>query len=620
MLPTPSNDGEGGRPRVLVVGSTVEHAEAGLAAGLGSACDIVRVDSVEQALRALAKGRFAGVLSDAGDFGDLGELSDSKPGAAVPPEDRPAETGSTTQLGAALLAEQAGQILNMVGEGVVIVDSDGRSRWMNRRMRQWSPAVHEHVRRACGEGYRFFNVQSPPSEEKPWGPTSRRFQLTVEEQHFLEVIASPVRDDAGRVRLIVAVVFDATGTRRLQQKIDAIDKAGAELVKIESAAVDDMTMAQRLKLLEQKVISVTRDLMHFDHFNVRLIDPRSGRLELVVANGLPVEALDVELFAEGEAKSEHGGGSGVGGGGGGLGNGISGHVARTGRSYICPDVARDPRYVVGLDDARSSLTVPLTLDDQVVGVFNIESRHTAAFNEDDRQFAEIFGRYVAIALSILKVMVSERAATNKKVADDVASEIAGPLNDIALDVQSLSDDLTLEPEAAAKLRKILDNVGVIRGSMRQAARGPQTVLGARDVAADPPPDDLLDGARVLVVDDESVIRETIADVLRKYRVDVVVETLGQGAMDRLTLDPTAEPFDLILSDISMPDRSGYDVFAAARTLAVPPPVILMTGFGYDPNHCIVRASQEGLQAVLFKPFRVEQLLSEVRRAVEQKQR
>ncbi len=58
----------------------------------------------------------------------------------------------------------------------------------------------------------------------------------------------------------------------------------------------------------------------------------------------------------------------------------------------------------------------------------------------------------------------------------------------------------------------------------------------------------------------------------------------------------------------MPDKTGYDVFAAARKRSETVPVILMTGFGYDPNHSIVRASQEGLQAVLFKPFKVDQLL------------
>ena len=54
---------------------------------------------------------------------------------------------------------------------------------------------------------------------------------------------------------------------------------------------------------------------------------------------------------------------------------------------------------------------------------------------------------------------------------------------------------------------------------------------------------------------------------------------------------------------------------AARKRSQLLPVILMTGFGYDPNHCIVRASQEGLAAVLFKPFKVEQLLTEVRKAL-----
>ena len=70
--------------------------------------------------------------------------------------------------------------------------------------------------------------------------------------------------------------------------------------------------------------------------------------------------------------------------------------------------------------------------------------------------------------------------------------------------------------------------------------------------------------------------------------------------------------------------SREDVGAAAGILGVgvriafdhlDVPVVLMTGFGYDPHHSIVRASQEGLQAVLFKPFPVDRLLDEVRKAV-----
>jgi CheY-like chemotaxis protein len=264
---------------------------------------------------------------------------------------------------------------------------------------------------------------------------------------------------------------------------------------------------------------------------------------------------------------------------------------------------------MGLDNAKSSLTVPLRLHDKVIGIFNIESRHRAAFNEDDRQFAEIFGRYVAIALNILDLMVVERVSTSHNVADAVCTEVAAPLNDIASDANSLMDEYIGHDDLRNKLQQILDNVSTIRRSLRQAAEGPNTILGAGEVkAADDP---VIRGARVLVADDEPNIRTTISDVLRKYQATVTVCQSGAEAIARLETDE----FDLVVSDIKMPDKTGYDVFAAARKRSQSLPVILMTGFGYDPNHCIVRASQEGLQAVLFKPFKVAQLLAEVRKAL-----
>jgi DNA-binding NtrC family response regulator len=72
---------------------------------------------------------------------------------------------------------------------------------------------------------------------------------------------------------------------------------------------------------------------------------------------------------------------------------------------------------------------------------------------------------------------------------------------------------------------------------------------------------------------------------------------------------------LVLSDIKMPLKDGYEVFAAAKEANPDTPVILTTGFGYDPNHAIVRARREGLAAVLFKPFKVDQLLNEIRAAL-----
>jgi two-component system, sensor histidine kinase SagS len=503
------------------------------------------------------------------------------------------DTADFLPLERALVSQQASLILNTIGEGVCIVDGEGRSAWMNRKMQAWPPRVHEKIRRTCQEAFTLFTTQvSPHHAETPANfLRSKRYALNIEDQQYLELIASPVISPAGAVVQVVAVVWDATGTRRLQQKIDAIDKAGRELVRLEAESLSKLNVQERLKLLEDKIISFTRELMHFDHFMIRLLDRKNNKLEIVIATGLPPEALSVDLFAETE------------------GNGISGYVAATGRSYICPDVERDPRYIVGLDQAKSSLTVPLRLHDRVIGIFNIESRQRAAFNEDDRQFAEIFGRYVAIALNILDLMIVERVQVSHKVTDDVASELAGPLNDLASDGAAVLDEIIGNDDLRKRIRTMLDNIQTMQKALRQAAAGPQNILGAQDIRETQDP--VLDSAAILVADDEPNIRQTISDVLRKYNCRVTVAACGLEAI--AAIEATA--FDLILSDIKMPDKSGYDVFSAARKRSADVPVILMTSFGYDPNHSIVRASQEGLAAVLFKPFKVQQLLTEVRKAV-----
>lgn len=553
------------RNKVLVL-ATPTTVNAALIDSLKSQCDVTQVDTIEKAIELIKTEHFTAIFSEAADF---------------------------LPLERALISQQAHLILNTIGEGVCIVDREGRSNWMNKKMQAWPARIHEKIRRTCQEAFDIFSKQvSPQTSDAPAFSRSKRYALNIEDQQFMELIASPVINPRGQVVQVVAVVWDATGTRRLQQKIDAIDKAGRELVRLEGEALSKLNVGQRLKLLEEKIISFTKELMHFDHFAIRLLDRKSNKLELVISAGLPSEALSIDLYAESE------------------GNGISGYVASTERSYICPDVERDPRYVVGLENARSSLTVPLRLHDKVIGIFNIESKQRAAFNEDDRQFAEIFGRYVAVALNILDLMVVERVSTSHKVADNVCSEVAGPLNDIASDANALIDEYIGQDDLRIKLQQILDNVSTIRKSLRQAAEGPNTILGAGDIKeADDP---IIGNMRILVADDEPNIRNTISDVLRKYHARITLASSGSEAITFVE----QESFDLVISDIKMPDKNGYDVFDSVRKHNPSTPVILMTGFGYDPNHSIVRASQEGLQAVLFKPFKVEQLLTEVRKALQ----
>ena len=556
---------DGKRNKVLVL-SNASTGNSQAIDSLRVTCEVVEIPTIDQAIEALRHDQFSAIFSDSADF---------------------------LPLERALVSQQANLILNTIGEGVCIVDDEARCNWMNKKMQAWPARVHEKIRRTCQEAFSLFSKQtSPQHPDSPTFSRSKRYVLNIDDQQFLEMIASPVINPAGQVVQVVAVVWDATGTRRLQQKIDAIDRAGRELVRLESESLSKLNVGQRLKLLEEKIIAFTKELMHFDHFAIRLLDRRANKLEMVISSGLPNDALNIDLYADTE------------------GNGISGYVAATGRSYICPDVERDPRYVFGLDQAKSSLTVPLTLHDRVIGIFNIESRQRAAFNEDDRQFAEIFGRYVAIALNILDLMVVERVSTSHTVADTVCSEAAGPLNDISSDAKSLMEQYIGHEELRQKLQQIIDNVASVRKCLTQAAEGPNTVLGAGQVKGEQDP--VLAGKQILVADDDPNIRATIGDILRKYGAVATVVGNATEAIDQLK----ARGFDLLISDIKMPDKTGYDVFAVGRRKHPTIAVILMTGFGYDPNHTIVRASQEGLQAVLFKPFKVDQLLGEVRKALQ----
>lgn len=555
------------RPRVLVFAGKVtrSHPVAGL---LSEHFRVDVFDRMDEALAALRREDYHAVFADVGDF-------------------LPLERG--------LVGEKSSLILNTIGEGVCIVDADGRCSWSNKRMRSYAPEVFEHVRRICSQSLTIFASQSSLIPDLAQ-PRSKKFTFQVEDRYF-EMICSPVMGDEGRIQQVVAVTWDATSGKRLQAKIDAIDSAGRELGRIESDLVAKLSPSERLHLLQDKIIRFSKDLMHFDHFTIRLLDKRANKLEVVISEGLPPEALEIDLYAQPE------------------GNGISGYVAATGRSYICHDTEKDPRYVLGLQHSKSSLTVPLMLFDEVVGIYNVESEQVGAFNEDDRQFAEIFGRYVAMALNILDLLVVERYTTSGQITDSVVQEMAQPLNDIVTDAQTLMEEYIGDDSMRTKLNRIAENVELIREAIRDVAAGPKTILGKEQVKVQEE-DPLLKGKRILIADDEPNIRATIGEVLRKFGCKVQLTKDGYEACTLLE----QEPFDMVISDIKMPYRNGYEIFAAAHRHQEGLPVVLMTGFGYDPHHSIVRASQEGLSSVLFKPFKVDQLMEEVRKALTTGQR
>lgn len=119
---------------------------------------------------------------------------------------------------------------------------------------------------------------------------------------------------------------------------------------------------------------------------------------------------------------------------------------------------------------------------------------------------------------------------------------------------------------------------------------------------------------VLVADDEEAIRRGVADIFRRHGCNVIVAKDGNEAITLID----ENKFDIVVSDIKMPGCDGYEVYRYAKQKDPKTGVILMTAFGYDPNHTIVKASRDGLKGVFFKekPFDPQKLLSLVGKVVQ----
>ena len=116
--------------------------------------------------------------------------------------------------------------------------------------------------------------------------------------------------------------------------------------------------------------------------------------------------------------------------------------------------------------------------------------------------------------------------------------------------------------------------------------------------------------RALVVDDEVDFLATYERLLRREGLVVTAAASLASALQAIE----GGGFDLVISDLKLPDGDGFAVVRAARGWIQPPPVIVVTGLPSDATR--KKALAEGATAFLPKPFRTAALLAAVRSALD----
>ena len=112
-------------------------------------------------------------------------------------------------------------------------------------------------------------------------------------------------------------------------------------------------------------------------------------------------------------------------------------------------------------------------------------------------------------------------------------------------------------------------------------------------------------SKILIVDDDKSVTEYLKIELEDLGKDIEIICRNSG-YEALSVILEVR-IDLLLTDIAMPDMDGYELYTRTKEHNKNLPIIMMTGFGYDPEHIVVKSKKDGLQDVVFKPFDINKL-------------
>ena len=539
-----------------------------------SKCDVTVSDSTQEALQLLAEQTFDGVY-----FTDQENCNDAIAGLV-----------------------HSNEILKLMPDGVALLDKQGKVVRANKRLVSWfkNPNMAGlDFYEALGESSIIGSEASPIRSAIATG--SEFESLLSCGDKFFTLKAVPIFSADGQCCNVIVTMADTTVAHNHRQKLDALHSAGNGLADLRPEEIYQMDVEQRVDLLKENILHFALDLLKYDVVEIRLLNQESNDLNVLLSYGINSNnGQDRPLKADEK------------------GNGVTGFVVATGTSYLCEDTTNDPLYLDGLVGAKSSLTVPLKFGDQVIGSFNVESPHPRAFDESDLRFIEAFADDIAASLNTLKLLDAQRSNATLESIEAIREAVALPLDEILNDtVHAIESYIGHDPDVTRRLRAILTHAREVKKHIHQIGRKAVPDCDKKFVVHSDQPSELVD-KRILVIDADEQVRTSAHCLLE--RAGCEVETAHEGHEAILMVQScrmTETPYDAIIADIRLPDIGGYDLLVQLKQLVEDPPLILMTGFGYDPGHSIVKAREAGLRAnsVLFKPFRLDQLLEIVESTV-----
>jgi PAS domain S-box-containing protein len=223
---------------------------------------------------------------------------------------------------------------------------------------------------------------------------------------------------------------------------------------------------------------------------------------------------------------------------------------------------------------------------------------------------------IGYAKDLRGIIHRDRLATLGEVAIGLSHEINNPLTVILNQISLLENDVArlagerdtaVEDERLDAVRREVARISETLGRLGEMVRrdsyetvnyvGPSRMIDLRKRHPVPPENNrMLQGLRILVVDDDLGICDSLQEILEGAGCEVRTAHDGLEALKYIK----ERCFDLMLTDVVMPNMDGHELYLAAQESCPGLPVLMMTAFHYDKDHIIKRARMRGLGGVIFK--------------------
>jgi PAS domain S-box-containing protein len=254
---------------------------------------------------------------------------------------------------------------------------------------------------------------------------------------------------------------------------------------------------------------------------------------------------------------------------------------------------------------------------------------------------------IGFARDIRRMRRAQQLATAGEIAVSLAHEINNPLESITNNIELLSQCLetrlsesekVVENERLNSIRNSIERVQAIVHRLDEMTRKGEyetrDYLAGKRMADLAPREDgkgqtrlddaphlteqsPLAGMSILVLDDDSAVVNSLADLLRAEKCIVHCATRPSAALGILR----NVKLDAVISDVVMPEMDGYDFYLKVKEEMPQLPVILMTAYYYDKDHILKRSRLRGLEGALFKkpvnPGMLRAMLTQLRQKAAQ---